>query len=101
MTLKETILGKTNLKVKTLGFGGIPIQRVSEEEAIQVVKRCYDLGINYYDTARGYTNSEERIGKALEDVRENVILATKSHRRNSEGIVEELETSLKNLRTNY
>lgn len=101
MTLKETILGKTKLKVKTLGFGGIPIQRVSEEEAVQVVRRCYDLGINYFDTARGYTNSEERIGKALEDVRENVVLATKSHRRESEGILEELETSLKNLRTDY
>ena len=68
--LNEKILGRTGLKVKTLGFGGIPIQRISEQEAIRVVRRCYTLGINYFDTARGYSNSEERIGKALEDVRE-------------------------------
>jgi len=99
--LKEITLGKTGLKVKSLGFGGIPIQRVTEEEAIEVVRRCYDLGLNYYDTARGYTTSEERIGKALEDVRENVVLATKSHQRTAEGIKGELEISLKNLRTDY
>lgn len=97
--MKERILGRTGLKVKTLGFGGIPIQRVSEEEAIQVVRRCYELGINYFDTARTYTTSEERIGKALEDVRDEVIIATKSARRSKDGVLEELETSLKNLRT--
>jgi predicted aldo/keto reductase-like oxidoreductase len=99
--LKEITLGKTGLKVKSLGFGGIPIQRVTEEEAIEVVQRCYDLGLNYYDTARGYTTSEERIGKALEDVRENVVIATKSHQRTAEGIRDELEISLRNLRTDY
>jgi len=97
--LKEIMLGRTGLKVKSLGFGGIPIQRVSEEEAVEVVRRCYDLGLNYYDTARGYTNSEECIGKALEDVRDRVILATKSHKRTAEGIKRELEISLRNLRT--
>ena len=97
--MKEIMLGRTGLKVKSLGFGGIPIQRVSEEEAVEVVRRCYDLGLNYYDTARGYTNSEECIGKALEDVRDRVILATKSHKRTAEGIKRELEISLKNLRT--
>jgi predicted aldo/keto reductase-like oxidoreductase len=101
MALKEKILGRTGLKVKSLGFGGIPIQRVSEEEAVRVVRRCYKLGINYYDTARAYTNSEERIGKALENVREEVFLATKSGRRDSKGLLEELEISLKNLRTDW
>ncbi len=98
---REITLGKTGLKVKSLGFGGIPIQRVTEEEAIEVVRRCYELGINYYDTARGYTTSEERIGKALEDVRDKVILATKSHQRSAEGIKRELGISLRNLRTDY
>jgi len=101
MELRETILGRTGLKVKSLGFGGIPIQRVSEEEAVRVVRRCYELGIDYYDTARGYTNSEERIGKALEDVREEVFLATKSGRRKAKEMLEELEISLKNLRTDW
>jgi predicted aldo/keto reductase-like oxidoreductase len=99
--LKEIVFGRTGLKVKSLGFGGIPIQRVSEEEAVDVVRRCYDLGLNYYDTARGYTTSEERIGKALEDVRDRVILATKSHQRTAEGIERELEISLRNLRTDH
>jgi aryl-alcohol dehydrogenase-like predicted oxidoreductase len=75
MVLREKILGKTGLKVRTLGFGGIPIQRISEKQAIHVVRRCHELGINYYDTVIGYTVSEERIGKALKDVRDNVVLA--------------------------
>jgi len=99
--LKEKILGRTGLKVKTMGFGGIPIQRVTEEEAVAVVRRCHEHGLNYFDTARGYTNSEDRIGKALGDVREDVYLATKSHQRTAEGIFRELEMSLKNLKTDY
>ena len=99
--MKEKILGRTGLKIRTLGFGGIPIQRISEEESIEVVRHCYELGMNYFDTARGYTVSEERIGKALEDVRDKVIIATKSGKRTSEELEKELETSLKNLRTDY
>jgi predicted aldo/keto reductase-like oxidoreductase len=101
ITVKEKILGRTGLKVKTLGFGGIPIQRISEKDSIEVVRRCYELGMNYFDTARAYTVSEERIGKALEDVRDQVILATKSGKRTAEEVEKELETSLKNLRTDY
>jgi len=99
--LKEVVLGRMGIKVRALGFGGIPIQRVTEDEAVKVVKRCYELGINYFDTARGYTTSEERIGKALEEVREEVFLATKSHQRTREGIEAELKTSLENLRTDW
>jgi predicted aldo/keto reductase-like oxidoreductase len=99
--VEKRVLGRTGLKVNPLGFGGIPIQRVSEEEAIHVVRRCYELGVNFFDTARNYTVSEERIGKALEDVREEVFLATKSSRRGREGVLEELEISLKNLRTSW
>jgi len=99
--LYEKVLGRTGLKVKTLGFGGIPIQPLSEEEAIRIVRKCYDLGMNYYDTARMYSNSEERIGKALEDVRENVYLATKSLQRKAEGIKKDFAVSVKNLRTDY
>jgi predicted aldo/keto reductase-like oxidoreductase len=99
--LKESVLGKTGLKVKSLGFGGIPIQRVSEDKAIQVVRRCYELGINYFDTARAYTVSEERVGKALEGVRDDVFIATKSRRRTKDEVLQELETSLTNLRTDW
>ncbi|MGD2200707.1 MAG: aldo/keto reductase [Candidatus Bathyarchaeota archaeon] len=99
--MKDVVLGKTGLKIKALGFGGIPIQRVSEEEAIAVVRRCYELGIDYYDTARNYTVSEERIGKALKDVRDDVVLATKSSCRTGEELLTELDISLKNLRTDW
>ncbi|KON31108.1 hypothetical protein AC482_02020 [miscellaneous Crenarchaeota group-15 archaeon DG-45] len=101
MELRERTLGRTGLKVKVLGFGGIPIQRISEGEAVKVVRRCHELGINYYDTARAYTSSEERIGKALEDVRDEVLLATKSGRRGADEVLEELEVSLWNLRTDW
>ena len=97
--MKKITLGRTGLKVDPYGFGGIPIQRVSEDAAVAVVRRCYELGVNYYDTARGYTVSEERIGKALEDVRDDVVLATKSGRRTAVELEAELETSLRNLRT--
>jgi predicted aldo/keto reductase-like oxidoreductase len=101
LVLRETVLGRTGLRVKTLGFGGIPIQRVTEEEAIGVVHRCYELGINYYDTARNYTVSEKRIGKALENVRGEVILATKSGSRTGKQMTEDLDASLRNLRTDW
>ena len=97
--MNHVVLGRTGLKVNPFGFGGIPIQRVTEDEAVAVVHRCYDLGVNYFDTARGYTVSEERIGKALKDVRDDVIFATKSGRRTAEGLEADLETSLGNLRT--
>jgi predicted aldo/keto reductase-like oxidoreductase len=101
MALKMRRLGKTGLNVTEMGFGGIPIQRVSEAEAVKIVKRCYDLGINYYDTARAYTTSEERIGKALEGVRDNVYIATKTQGRTGKELKEQLAISLKNLRTDY
>jgi len=101
LVLRETVLGRTGLRVKTLGFGGIPIQRVTEEEAIGVVHRCYELGINYYDTARNYTVSEKRIGKALENVRGEVTLATKSGSRTGKEMTEDLDASLRNLRTDW
>jgi predicted aldo/keto reductase-like oxidoreductase len=99
--VNERILGRTGLTVKMLGFGGIPIQQVSEKDAIRVVRLCFERGINYFDTARNYTVSEERIGKALEDMRDDVVLATKSSRRDEQGVLEELEVSLSNLRTDW
>ena len=101
MSLKKRALGKTGMKVTEIGFGGIPIQRVSEDEAVKVVRKCYELGINYFDTARGYTTSEARIGLALKDVRDDVFIATKSHAKLAKELNENLEKSLDNLKTNY
>jgi predicted aldo/keto reductase-like oxidoreductase len=98
----ETVrLGKTNLKVSRIGMGGIPIQRPTEAEAIKVVRRALDLGVNWIDTALGYGTSEERIGKAIADRRDQVIVATKTWVRDKATALEQLEQSLKNLNTDY
>jgi len=94
-------LGKTNVMVTRVGFGGIPIQRPMEDEAVAIVKRCLKLGINYFDTANSYTTSEERIGKAIKNQRENVILATKSASRNHIELTNNLQFSLKRLGVDY
>jgi predicted aldo/keto reductase-like oxidoreductase len=100
--LNKIRLGKTNMMVTYIGFGGIPIQRDTEEEAIAVVKKCLDLGINYFDTANAYSNSEERIGKAIKGQRrENLYLATKTQSRGREGAEKHLQNSLKMLGTDY
>lgn len=100
--MKKRILGKTNFEVSIIGFGGIPIQRVDKEMAIKLIGEAKDAGINFIDTARGYMTSEALIGHALEYWgRENFILATKSMKKDYQGILEELNTSLKNLKTSY
>ncbi|UCC64833.1 MAG: aldo/keto reductase [Anaerolineae bacterium] len=98
----ETVrLGKTGLEVSRVGFGGIPIQRLSEGEAVKVVRRCLDLGITFLDTANNYTTSEERIGKAVAGRREQVVIATKTGARERATAQEHLGLSLKRLNTDY
>ena len=94
-------LGKTGLKISRLGFGGIPIQRVNAETTSKLMDKLISMGVNYIDTARGYTVSEAFIGQALEGRRDKFILATKSMARTKEAMEKEIETSLKNLRTDY
>jgi len=94
-------LGKTNLRVSTIGFGGIPIQKINEAEAKEVIIRAEELGVNFIDTARGYTVSEEYIGNALHGRRDKWIIATKSMARSKEAMEKDIEISLKNLRTDY
>jgi len=95
--MKRDILGKTGLEVNRLGFGGIPIQRVDEEEAVETVRHAVEKGIDFIDTARGYSTSERRIGLALQKTDKKVVVASKSHNRTSDGIRSDLETSLKEL----
>ena len=94
-------LGKTGLKVSAMGFGGIPIQKVNQEEANEIVRTAVEGGINFFDTARGYTDSEEKLGHALKGQRDKVILATKSMARTKDKMAEDIEISLKNLQTDY
>lgn len=95
--MDEMRLGRTGMKVSRLGFGSIPIQRVSEEEAIAVVQKCLDLGITFIDTANAYTTSEVRIGKSIKGRRGEVVIATKSASRSREGIKGHLSMSLERL----
>lgn len=94
-------MGKTGLTVSLMGFGGIPIQRVSEEIAREIIDEAIDKGINFIDTARVYTDSESKIGKALKGKRDKVILATKSMGRSAEDMTKDIDLSLKMLDTDY
>lgn len=94
-------LGKTDLMVSAIAFGGIPIQRITREEAAEVIHRSEELGINFIDTARGYSVSEEYIGYALRGRRDKWIIATKSMARTKEAMLKDIEISLKNLQTDY
>lgn len=93
--------GKTGLIVSEVGFGGIPIIRLDENNAVSVLRRAYDLGITLYDTASAYRDSEKKIGLALKDVRDKVIIATKTLRRDATGAIEQLDNSLRMMRTDY
>jgi len=95
------VLGKTGLKVSRMGFGGIPIQRIDAEGTKALMNRLVEAGVNYIDTARGYTVSEEYLGYALEGIRDKFILATKSMARTKEAMAADIETSLRNLRTDH
>jgi uncharacterized protein len=101
MGIESLKLGKTDMKVSRLGFGSIPIQRLSENEAINVIKRCLELGINFLDTANAYSTSEERIGKAIAGQREKVFIATKTAAISAEVIRKNLRLSLERLKTDY
>ncbi|MDO9533792.1 MAG: aldo/keto reductase [Bacillota bacterium] len=94
-------LGRTNLMVSRSGFGAIPIQRIGFEEAREMLWTAYESGINFYDTARVYTDSEEKIGYAFSSVRKEVILATKVMASDRKELLRILETSLAKLKTDY
>jgi predicted aldo/keto reductase-like oxidoreductase len=93
--------GKTGLTVSEVGFGGIPIIRLDEDTAVTILRRAYDSGITLYDTANAYRDSENKIGRALRSVRDKVIFATKTIRRDGTRALEQLENSLRMMKTDY
>lgn len=99
--MEKRILGKTGLEITSVGFGGIPIQRVDQDQVIKIVDELERLGVNFIDTARGYTVSEGFLGHALEGRRDKFYLATKSMAKDYEAMQAEIETSLSNLQTDY
>ena len=99
--MQYVTLGKTGLKVSRVGFGGIPIQKVDEQGSKALMRAVFDKGINFIDTARAYTVSEELIGNALVGIRDKFVIATKSMARTADAMRADIETSLKNLKTDY
>jgi len=97
--MKSVKLGKTGLTVSELGFGGIPIIPLDFDEAVSIVSHCYANGITFFDTANMYGDSEQKIGAALENVRDHIVLATKTLDRTREGAEKHISLSLKNLKT--
>ncbi len=95
--MERIVLGKTGLEISRFGFGGIPIQRADEEEAVRTVAHAIEKGVDFIDTSRAYTTSEDRIGKALRLTGAKVVLASKSQSRTADGLRKDLETSLQNL----
>ncbi|MCM1040286.1 MAG: aldo/keto reductase [Ruminococcus sp.] len=94
-------LGSTGIVTDKNGFGALPIQRISEQDAVHLLRKAYDNGITYFDTARWYTDSEQKVGAAFAGMRDKIYIATKTGAANAEDFWKDLETSLNNLQTDY
>ena len=99
--MKKVKLGKTGLMVTKTAMGCLPVQRCDEAYALKLLRAAYEGGINYFDTANAYSDSERKIGLALYDVRDKIVLSTKSLARDKDGILEHIENSLRMLKTDY
>lgn len=99
--MRTVTLGKTGITVNKNGFGALPIQRISEEEAVRLLHKAYDNGIDFYDTARAYTDSEEKLGAAFEGMRDKIYIASKTIAEDAQGFWKDLETTLRNLKTDH
>ena len=99
--MEKVTLGRTGITVNRNGFGALPIQRVTGEDATTILRKAYDQGIRFFDSARWYSDSEEKLGNALSDVRKDIYIATKTGSTTVEGFWKDLETSLNNLKTDY
>ena len=99
--MQYAIFGRTGLSVSRTGFGCIPIQRISYDESAALLRHAYDNGVTLYDTANAYTTSEDRIGTALHHVRDKIVLCTKSGASTPDKLMENIENSLRMLKTDY
>lgn len=99
--MRYVMLGNTGLEISEVGFGGIPIIRLDTNGAIQVLRRAYERGITFYDTANAYRDSEDKIGRAFEGMRGKIVIATKTMQRSAKGVTKQLENSLRMLKTDY
>jgi len=94
-------LGRTGITVEKNGFGALPIQRISKQEAVRLLRMAYEGGMEYFDTARAYSDSEEKVGEAFRGIRDRVVIATKTGASDAAGFWADLEKSLRLLQTDY
>ncbi len=94
-------LGNTGITTEKVAFGALPVQRADTQTAVKLLRRAYEGGITFYDTARYYSDSEEKLGLAFEGMREKIFIATKTGCKTPEGFWADLETSLRNLKTDH
>ena len=99
--MRKITLGTTGITTVQNAFGVLPLQRTPVPEAVKILQKAYEGGITFYDTARAYSDSEEKIGLALSDVRKNIFIATKTMAQNTDDMKKQLEESLKKLKTDY
>lgn len=99
--MRQVTLGRTGIKTPQNAFGALPIQRVQMDEAIKILRRAYEGGMTFFDTARAYSDSEKKVGQALWDIRDEIYIATKTMAKTPEEFWEQLELSLTNLKTDY
>lgn len=99
--MKTVTLGRTGITVSKNGFGALPIQRITRDEAAKLLRKAYDGGITLFDTARAYSDSEEKIGYAMSDIRNHIYITTKTAAQNAEEFWKDLETSLTLLKTDH
>lgn len=99
--MREVTLGTTGITTVQNAFGALPVQRVNTDTAVQILRRAYEGGMRFFDTARAYSDSEEKVGQAFAGMREKIFIATKTMAKTPEGFWEDLHTSLRNLQTDY
>ena len=99
--MDKVILGKTGIEVNKNGFGALPIQRISKKDAVYLLQKAFYNGINYFDTARAYSDSEEKMGAAFEYTRDKIIISTKTAAQTAEDMWKDLDESLTKLKTDY
>ena len=99
--MKEITLGKTGIKTPQNAFGALPILRVTMDEAVKILQRAYEGGMTFFDTARAYSDSEEKLGQAFEGMRDKIFIASKTLAKTPDEFWKQLDTSLTNLKTDY
>ena len=99
--MEKIRLGRSELMVSRTAFGALPIQRISKADAVKLVRRAVDSGINYFDSANNYSDSEEKLGEALKGLRQDVVISTKSGGKDKKTVLEHIELSLRRLQTDY